>query len=105
MYPKEYTELEVRQTETFRRWWNSIPERKTRFRIDARLRRLSLGHLGDSKSVGGGVWELRLNFGPGYRIYFYKLAAMIVVLLAGGTKSTQDRDMDKARRLLHDLEV
>lgn len=97
--------MEVRQTETFKNWWNAIPERKTQFRIDARLRRLGLGHLGDSRYVGGGVLELRLDFGPGYRVYFHKRGEMIVFLLAGGTKSTQDRDIVKAKKLLRDLEI
>jgi putative addiction module killer protein len=84
---------------------DSIPERKTQFRIGSRLRRLTLGHTGDSRSVGEGVLELRLDFGTGYRVYFHKRGEVIVLLLTGGTKSKQDRDIAKAKQPLHDWEV
>ncbi len=72
-------------------------------RIDARIRRLSLGNFGDVKPVGEGVSELRIDYGPGYRVYFARRGQTLVVLLAGGDKKTQDRDIKKALELVHEL--
>ena len=72
-------------------------------RIDIRIRRLSLGNAGDVKPVGEGVSELRVNFGPGYRVYFVQQGDICVVLLAGGDKSTQEQDIRKAKLLAHNL--
>lgn len=72
-------------------------------RIDARIRRLSLGNFGDVKPVGEGVSELRIDYGPGYRVYFAQRGQTLVVLLAGGDKKTQDRDIKKALELVHEL--
>jgi putative addiction module killer protein len=82
----------------FREWLDSlvIP---VRARIQARVLRFEMGNLGESKSVGGGVWEARLMFGPGYRIYFGKEGRSIILLLLGGDKSSQAADIRKARRL------
>ena len=68
-------------------------------RITARIRRLSLGNFGDVKPVGGGVSEMRVDYGPGYRVYFVQRGEMLVILLAGGDKSTQGRDIARAREL------
>ena len=75
-----------------------------RKRIGARIDRLAFGNFGDSKSVGGGVSELRLDFGKGFRLYFTRRGEMLVVLLCGGDKSTQKRDIAKAKRLARELE-
>lgn len=89
----------ITQTAIFRRWLDRIPDRKARVRINDRLRRLASGNAGDSKAVGGGVQELRLHFGPGYRIYYIWRGRILVILLTGGDKSSQPRDIDKAMQL------
>ena len=85
----------------FRQWLAHL-DVAVRARIQARILRFEMGNLGDHKSVGGGVWEARLMFGSRYRIYFGKDGAMIIVLLAGGTKSTQARDIAAAQRYWRD---
>ena len=95
--------LEVRQTLTYSDWFNSLRDHLARTRIDIRIRRLSLGNAGDVKAVGEGVSELRINYGPGYRIYFVQQGNICVVLLAGGDKSSQDQDISKAKILLRNL--
>jgi putative addiction module killer protein len=83
----------------FREWLLSLRDRTTRARIRARLNRVRLGNFGDSHSVGQGVHELRLPFGPGYRIYFGRPTSNVVVLLCGGDKAAQPNDVARARRL------
>ena len=96
--------LEVRETAAYAEWFSNLRDRKARVRIDIRIRRLSLGNPGDVKSVGEGVSELRVDYGPGYRVYFVQTADVFVVLLAGGDKSTQDRDVRQAKALARDLQ-
>ena len=96
--------LEVRETATYVQWFNSLKDRAARAWIDIRIRRLSLGNPGDVKSVGEGVSELRVDFGPGYRVYFIQRAEVLVVLLAGGDKSSQVRDIRQAKALARDLQ-
>ena len=81
----------------------SLRDRTAKSRINIRIRRLSLGNPGDVKPVGEGVSELRVDYGPGYRIYFIKKADLYVVLLAGGDKSSQSADINKAKALARDL--
>ena len=95
--------IEVRQTETFSQWFASLSDLQARARINVRIRRLSLGNFGDTKPVGEGVWELRIDFGPGYRVYFVNRGLSVVVLLAGGDKSSQSRDIRKAQKLAKEL--
>ena len=96
--------FQIRQSETYAKWFAGLRDRVTRARIDIRIRRLSLGNAGDAKPVGEGVSELRVDFGPGYRIYFIQRGEVVIVLLAGGDKSTQDKDIRKAKALANDLE-
>lgn len=91
--------LSVVQTELFRDWLDGLRDRKARLRIDDRIRRLAHGNAGDTKSVGDGVQELRLHFGPGYRIYYMWQGDVLVILLNRGDKDSQSRDIEKARRL------
>lgn len=91
--------IEIRQTETYASWFASLRGRQARARIDIRLRRLSLGNPGDVKAVREGVSELRVDYGPGYRVYFVHRGQTVVILLAGGDKRTQDRDIQTALEL------
>ena len=94
---------EVRQTSSYAEWFKALRDRTARARIDIRIRRLTLGNPGDVKPVGEGVSELRVDYGPGYRVYFVQNADVLVVLLAGGDKSTQDRDIRLAKALAREL--
>ena len=91
--------IEIRQTETFAAWFRNLRDRRARARIQVRIDRLSLGNPGDAKPVGEGVSELRIDYGPGYRVYFLRRGDTVIVLLAGGDKRTQDRDIGTALRL------
>lgn len=90
---------ELKQTETFRRWWMRLKDERTRGIIFARLDRLAYDHAGDVRPVGEGVSELRIHHGPGYRIYFVQRGAALIVLLCGGDKSTQAKDIRTAKEL------
>jgi putative addiction module killer protein len=94
---------EVRQTEAYSQWFNALRDRQARARIDVRIRRLSMGNPGDVKPVGRGVSELRIDYGPGYRVYFIQRRDTLIILLAGGDKSTQDQDIKIALDLAKDL--
>lgn len=95
--------IEVRQTETYIKWFNSLRDREARVRVDVRLRRLSMGNAGDVKPVGKGVSELRIDYGSGYRVYFIQRGDTLIVLLAGGDKRTQNQDIQTALDLAQDL--
>jgi putative addiction module killer protein len=84
-------------TVPFAEWLDSLRDKKTKAKIKERLKRVSLGNLGDCKSVGGGVFELRIDYGPGYRVYYGQVGLIIVILLLGGDKSTQEQDIRKAQ--------
>lgn len=96
--------IEIRQTETFARWHSAIKDIRVRARIADRIDRLASGNPGDVAPVGQGVSELRLHFGPGYRIYFMRRGALIILLLCGGDKSSQRRDIETARKLADEYE-
>jgi putative addiction module killer protein len=95
--------IKIRQTDEYARWFTALRDRQARARIDARIRRLSLGNPGDVKPVGVGVSELRIDYGPGYRVYFTQRGQALVVLLAGGDKRTQSRDIKLAQTLAREL--
>jgi putative addiction module killer protein len=97
--------IEILQTEYYRKWFDKLKDRNARARIDIRLRRLSLGNPGDVKSVGEGILELRIDYGPGYRVYFTKKGDRLIILLAGGDKTTQAEDILKAKMVVHEIEV
>ena len=93
----------IRETKIYSRWFTSLRDRKARARIQTRLDRLQLGLLGDVKPVGEGVLELRIDYGPGYRVYFVQRGQELVILLAGGDKSTQDKDIKTALDLARNI--
>jgi len=95
--------VEIRQTDVFARWFRDLRDRRARARIQVRIDRLQLGLPGDVKPVGEGVSELRVDYGPGYRVYFTRREKQLILLLAGGDKRTQDRDIKKAIQLAQDL--
>jgi len=90
---------EIRQTD----WFGRLRDGRAKARILVRIRRLSLGNPGDVKPVGGGVSEMRIDHGPGYRVYFVRRGDVIVVLLCGGDKRTQDRDIARALELAREI--
>ena len=96
--------VEIRQTRDYSKWFASLRDIRAKGRILARVRRLSLGSLGDVRSLGGGLSELRIDYGPGYRVYVATRGEYLVILLAGGDKSRQQADIMRARQLLADLE-
>ena len=96
--------IEIRQTEVFAAWFRNLRDRRARARIQVRIDRLSLGNPGDAKAVGEGVLELRIDYGPGYRVYFIRRGDTVIVLLAGGDKRTQARDINTALRLARYLQ-
>ncbi|MFN5514026.1 MAG: type II toxin-antitoxin system RelE/ParE family toxin [Cyanobacteriota bacterium] len=95
--------IEIRQTETDSQWFSNVRDRQARVRINIRVRRLSMGNPGDVKPVGKGVSELRIDYGPGYRVYFIQRGKSLIILLAGGDKQTQERDIKTALNLAQDL--
>jgi putative addiction module killer protein len=97
--------IEIRQTEYFIKWFEKLKDRKARARIAIRIRRVSLGNLGDAKPVGDGISGLRIDYGPGYRVYFTQRNDQLIILIAGGDKTTQVSDIQKAKKLALEIEV
>ena len=96
--------IEIRKTDVFARWIDGLRDVRARARILVRIERLAGGNPGDVKPVGQGVSELRIDHGPGYRVYFKHHGDVLVILLAGGTKKTQSRDIRRAMELANGLE-
>ena len=86
--------VEVRQTERFAQWLEDLRDLRARARVQARIERLISGNPGDVRPVGSGVSELRINYGPGYRVYYQQKGSTLIILLAGGDKSSQVRDIE-----------
>ena len=95
--------IEVRKTEQFAKWIDGLQDIRGRARIQARIERLAMGNPGDVKTVGEGVSEMRIDHGPGYRVYYLRHERSVIILLAGGDKSTQARDIKNALRLARNL--
>ncbi len=96
--------LEIRQTKIFSKWLKTLKDRRARVRIQARIDRLKSGNIGDVEPVGLGVSELRIHYGPGYRVYFVRQGLVIIVLLLGGDKKSQKSDIKRAQELAKQLE-
>ena len=94
---------QIQQTDIFAKWLAKLKDRKATARILARVEFIRQGHTGDSKSLGGGLHELRIHIGPGYRVYFTRRAGLVVLLLCGGDKSSQSKDIARARKVLSEL--
>jgi putative addiction module killer protein len=95
--------IEVRKTSEFDQWLDGLRDIHARARVQSRIERLAAGNPGDVKPVGAGVSELRIDYGPGYRVYFVQKGSVSIILLAGGDKSTQARDIKTALRLSRNL--
>jgi putative addiction module killer protein len=106
MYPTRYNRqmYQVQQTDVFAKWLLKLRDRKAIAKLLVRIESLKQGNLGDSKSLGSGLHELRVHFGPGYRVYFTRKSGLLVILLCGGDKSSQSKDIVKARGILEELE-
>jgi putative addiction module killer protein len=97
--------IEIRTTIAFSKWFNSLKDRRAKARIQARIDRVEMGHFGDVAPVGNGISELRIFYGPGYRVYFVQKGSVVVILLSGGDKSSQQADIAKAKEIAVQLEV
>jgi len=95
--------IEIRKTDNFAKWINGLRDIRARARVLVRIERLASGNPGDVKAIGEGLSELRINYGPGYRVYYKRRGQKVVVLLAGGDKSTQAKDIKTALRLAKNL--
>ena len=95
--------VEIRKTDTFAKWLDGLSDIRARARVMARIDRLADGNPGDIRSVGGSVLEMRIDYGPGYRVYYAMRGRELIILLAGGVKHSQSRDIKTALRLARDL--
>jgi putative addiction module killer protein len=93
----------ISKSQAFDKWFDGLKDTKGRFRVQARIDRAELGNFGDCEPVGEGVSEMRIHFGPGYRVYFAQRGAVIVLLLVGGDKSTQAKDIKVAIKLNREI--
>ena len=97
--------IEIRKTEIFTKWFESLNDRRAKARIQARIDRAEMGNLGDVSPVGEGVSEFRIFYGPGYRVYFVQKDSVLVILLSGGDKSSQKSYIAKAKKIATQLEA
>lgn len=95
----------IQKTECFNAWLIRLNDIRAKGKILARLKRAELGNLGDHKSVGEGVFEMRVNYGPGYRLYFTRSKGVVIILLIGGDKSSQSKDIKKAKKIAKEIGV
>jgi putative addiction module killer protein len=95
--------ITIRETKTFKKWISDLKDQIARSIITARIRRISCGNFGDVKSVGDNIHEIRIDYGPGFRVYFTQSGLKIVILLCGDDKSTQHRDIETAKKIAQNL--
>lgn len=95
--------MTIKKTGNFTAWETALRDRRALLHVQARIRQMSLGSFGDAKSVGGGVMESRIHYGPGYRLYYMRRGEEVVILLVGGDKSTQRKDIETARQIAKGL--
>ena len=95
--------VEIRQTAAFAKWIRNLADRRARSAIAKRIDRMAFGHAGDARPVGGGISEIRVHMGPGYRVYFVRRGAAIIILLCGGDKGSQARDIARAQALAEEF--
>jgi len=95
--------VEIRKTDLFAKWLDDLRDIQAKARVLVRIERLAMGNAGDVKPVGEGISEMRIDYGPGYRVYFTKRGSELIILLAGGDKSSQSADIKVALRLAHNL--
>jgi putative addiction module killer protein len=100
----DYRRIEIRQTSIFTKWIKGLADRRAKLAIAKRIDRLAYGHIGDAKPIGEGITELRLHIGPGYRVYFTRIGDAIIVLLCGGVRGSQARDIVRAKALMKELQ-
>ncbi|MEI6152818.1 MAG: type II toxin-antitoxin system RelE/ParE family toxin [Deltaproteobacteria bacterium] len=96
--------VKIKQTEAYEEWFNSLSDGRAKARIDVRIRRMSLGNPGETRPVGEGVMELKIDYGPGYRVYYLSKGKTVVILLAGGDKKTQNKDIARAKMLAKEIQ-
>ena len=97
--------IEVRKTAIFTKWFEGLKDRKAKARIQVRIDRVELGNFGDCAPVGDGVSELRIFYGPGYRVYYVQPTSVVVILLSGGDKDSQKADIARAKKIAKQLEI
>jgi putative addiction module killer protein len=95
--------MEVRQTDEFRAWLRDLRDSEAAARITVRIRRFEQGNPGDTRAVGSGLMEMRVDYGPGYRVYYVRRGLVVIILLCGGDKRTQRRDIERAQSLAAEL--
>ena len=95
----------IRETDEYKAWYNKLNDKHAKTRIDIRIKRLELGNPGKVESIGEGCSEMKINYGPGYRIYFKDTGKEIIILLLGGDKSTQNKDIELAKTIWRNMEV
>jgi putative addiction module killer protein len=95
--------MQLKQTDVFRKWWSRLKDQRALALLGSRLHRLECGHFGDAAAVGNGISKLRIHYGPGYRVYFVRRSASVILLLCGGDKNSQGKDIKAATRLVETL--
>ena len=100
---RQYMRMEIRKTEVFENWFLKLRDVQTRMIISNHIKRMTIGNFGDVKNVGGNVFEKRIYYGAGYRLYFINKNSQLIILLCGGDKSTQHKDIEKAKQIAKEL--
>ena len=97
--------MKIRESDEFKTWYVKLKDKRAKIRIDVRIKRLAIGNPGDVEPIGEGCSEIKIHYGPGYRVYFRDTGKEIIILLCGGIKSTQSRDIEQAKKIWRNMEV